>query len=147
MKRSDFVNKMELHDNLSLKIEYDTEGVPIYIRNGTLSFYPEKKTTPHWHDDLEMVLVTSGAMNYTVGSKTITLEQGNGIIINAQQFHSCSSISDRIALLFVPCYTHPCFGRTNPSFANSFPLLLKISHYLTYSSIKILHGMQKYSAS
>ena len=51
---------MELNENYSEKICYDTPQYPAYIRRGLLSQYPNHSAPNHWHDDIELIAVLSG---------------------------------------------------------------------------------------
>ena len=34
-------------------VQYDTAGIPLYIREAKLSSYPDMQVLCHWHEDLE----------------------------------------------------------------------------------------------
>lgn len=59
---------MELNENYSEKICYDTPQYPAYIRRGLLSQYPNHSAPNHWHDDIELIAVLSGFNSYYGGS-------------------------------------------------------------------------------
>ena len=45
-------------------VRYDEVGIPLYIREGLLSSYPDHRALCHWHEDIEWVQIRSGQMNY-----------------------------------------------------------------------------------
>ena len=57
---------IELNDDRSEKIPYDSPDYPIYIRQGVLSHYPNYAAPSHWHDDIELIAVLDGEMDYHV---------------------------------------------------------------------------------
>lgn len=68
-------------------IRYDHINIPIYIRKGCLSLYPQHKALCHWHDDLELILIDQGSMYYDVNGARILLEAGDCLLVNSRQMH------------------------------------------------------------
>lgn len=69
---------IELKDDRSEKVQYDNLSYPIYIRRGILSRYPDYAAPTHWHDDIELIAVLDGQMNYNVNGEIIALHKGRG---------------------------------------------------------------------
>lgn len=80
-------NLIELNDDRSEKVRYDVSGYPVYIQDGFLSNYPGYAAPNHWHNDIELIAVLTGEMNYNVNGEIVTLRSGNGIFINSGQMH------------------------------------------------------------
>lgn len=68
--------------------------------HGTLAFpcagfdewYDEKREIPwHWHEELEIVFVKSGALTLQVPAKRYRLEAGDGLVINANTLHAAQA--------------------------------------------------------
>ena len=78
---------MELNENYSEKICYDTPQYPAYIRRGLLSQYPNHSAPNHWHDDIELIAVLSGEMEYSVNGEILELKKRQGLLVNAGQMH------------------------------------------------------------
>ena len=78
---------IELRDDRSEKVRYDHPDYPIYIRRGILSHYPNYAAPSHWHDDVELIAVLSGEMDYNVNGEIVRLREGEGIFVNSQQLH------------------------------------------------------------
>lgn len=97
---------IDIKDDRSERVKYDYPDYPIYIRRGLLSTFPNYAADSHWHDDIELIAVISGQMLYNVNGRIITLNEGEGIIINAKQFHYGFSENktecDFICILFHP---------------------------------------------
>lgn len=71
---------IELKDDRSEKVQYDDTAYPIYIRRGILSYYPNYTAPSHWHDDIELIAVLDGEMDYNVNGEITTLQKGEGIL-------------------------------------------------------------------
>lgn len=52
---------------------------------------------PHWHEDLEMLVVTEGACIVELGAKRFSVKTGQGFFINAGVLHSMPRCSDAYA--------------------------------------------------
>lgn len=78
---------MNLKDDQSEVVRYDSEDYPIYIRKSLLSTYNNFKAPAHWHSDIELIAVLKGEMNYSVNGEIITIRQGEGVFINSRQLH------------------------------------------------------------
>ena len=96
----------ELRDDRSEKIRYDYADYPIYIKRALLSSYPNYAAPAHWHDDIEMIFVLSGEMQYKVNRETVTLKENEGILVNARQLHFGFS-SKKTECDFICILLHP----------------------------------------
>lgn len=79
--------KIDVMQDGSEIIHYDTIGIPLYIRNSNLSNYPDKCALPHWHEDIEFIRVVKGAMNYHINGKKVVLMENDCLMVNARQMH------------------------------------------------------------
>ena len=52
-------------------VRYDEVGIPLSIREGLLSAYPNHRALCHWHEDIEWVYIRSGQMNYYMNGKRV----------------------------------------------------------------------------
>ena len=59
----------------------------IYARRDALSSFPDYRCPCHWHRDLEFIHVISGQMQYFVNGAIVTLEAGNGLVVNSSRLH------------------------------------------------------------
>ena len=110
---------IELKDDRSEKVHYDVPGYPIYIRDGLLSHYPGYTAPNHWHNDIELIAVLSGKMNYNVNGEIITLRSGSGIFINSGQMHFGFS-NARSECRFICILLHPMLLCAAPSYEEDF---------------------------
>lgn len=78
---------INLKDDHSEIVHYDFEEYRIYIRKNFLSHYHNYEAPAHWHDDIELVVVLQGEMNYRVNGDTITVKQDEGIFVNSRRLH------------------------------------------------------------
>lgn len=97
---------MRLNKDGSEIISYDEAGIPIYIREGYLSFYPEYRALCHWHEDLEFIYVLEGEMDYYINGESITLTAGSAVMINAGRLHYGYSLT-RTECHFYCIILHP----------------------------------------
>ncbi len=81
------VVNMELMKDSSEVVQYEREGVRLYIREANLSDYPNFRAPCHWHDDLEYIHVLDGAMGYSINGQEIVLPAGDSLIVNTRQIH------------------------------------------------------------
>ena len=112
---------IELKDDRSEKIPYDSSDYPIYIRRGILSRYPNYAAPSHWHDDIELIAVLDGEMDYNVNGEVVTLRKCQGIFVNSRQIHFGFSNS-RTECEFVCIILHPMLLCTAPAFERDFVL-------------------------
>lgn len=78
---------IELKDDRSEKVHYDSLNYPIYIRRAMLSQCLNYTAPSHWHDDIELIYIISGFMDYNVNGNIIRLHEGEGIFVNSRQVH------------------------------------------------------------
>ena len=87
-------------------VHYDQMGIPLYIRRGKLSDYPDWRALCHWHEDMEFVRILEGQMNYHINGKRVLLKKGDCIMVNARHMHYGYSFNrqdcDFICILFHP---------------------------------------------
>lgn len=112
---------MELKDDRSEKIHYDDPAYPIYIRRGILSDYPNYTAPSHWHDDIELIAVLDGEMDYNVNGEITTLHKGEGIWVNARQIHFGFSDS-KTECNFICVLLHPMLLCAAPACEQDFVL-------------------------
>ncbi len=122
---------IELKDDRSEQVRYDTADYPIYIHRRLLSNYPNFRAPNHWHDDVEFISVISGEMNYNINGEILSLHRGEGLFINAKQMHfgfsdSCSECD------FICILLHPILLCSTPSFEQDFilPVILNAAPYI-----------------
>lgn len=112
---------IELKDDRSENIQYDHSDYPIYIRRGTLSQYPNYTAPSHWHDDIELIAVLDGGMDYHVNGEMIKLRAGEGIFVNSRQMHFGFSGS-KTECSFICVILHPMLLCAAPACEREFVL-------------------------
>lgn len=90
----------------SERVFYDKADYPAYIRKGVLSAYPNYAAESHWHDDIELILILSGQMQYNINGNVVCLKPGEGIFINARQLHFGYS-EEKCECVFLCILLHP----------------------------------------
>lgn len=81
------MKNVNINKDSSEIIAYDEVGIPIYIREGYLSYYPDYRALCHWHEDIEFICILDGCMNYYINGKNVFLEKGDSIMVNSGRFH------------------------------------------------------------
>ena len=70
------------------RIHYDWDDFPVLLRKNTFDFYCRPSSAQsHWHHDVEFIAVIEGSILYNVNGEIIRMCAGEGIFVNAQQFH------------------------------------------------------------
>lgn len=110
---------MELNENYSEKICYDIPQYPAYIRRGLLSQYPNYSAPNHWHDDIELIAVLSGEMEYSVNGELLKLQKSQGLLVNAGQMHFGFS-HEKKECDFICVLLHPVLLCPLPSIEQDF---------------------------
>jgi len=96
-----------IRDDGSELVSYDQPDFPVMLRKNnfrtTASLASAKS---HWHDEVEFISIISGRVKYNVNGEIITMKEGEGIFVNARQFHYI--LSDNGAdCLFYCAVLHP----------------------------------------
>lgn len=110
---------MELNDDRSERINYDFKNYPFYIREGLLSSYNGYAAPPHWHDDIELIKILSGDMQYNIDGNIVTLKEGNGLFVNSKALHFGFSNS-REECEFICILLHPSILCSSLEMQNDF---------------------------
>ena len=79
--------QVALFSDNSEAVRYDNGKLPVYIRHGFLSYYPNYAAVSHWHSDFEFIYILSGKMDFRVEDKVYTLHPGEGLCINSRRVH------------------------------------------------------------
>lgn len=87
-------------------VHYDESDIPFYLKEGLLSMYKNYHARAHWHEDIELLLIYDGQMEYDVDGQTVLLMPGDIIAVNSRHIHcgysSLHQESSMLCLLFRP---------------------------------------------
>lgn len=114
-------------------VRYDEVGIPLSIREGLLSAYPNHRTLCHWHEDIEWVYIRSGQMNYYMNGKRVLLNTGEALMVNSRQMHYGYSENGQDCD-FIRILCHPKIFITNSVLYQSY-----IAPVLSNPSLEYLH--------
>ncbi|MCF0115153.1 MAG: AraC family transcriptional regulator, partial [Erysipelotrichaceae bacterium] len=82
--------------------EYNNPEFPFYVIR-TWGKHAYDINTFHWHQDIEFDLVLKGELRVVFNDKTIVVEEGNGIFINAHTLHAVvNEEADYMVIRFHP---------------------------------------------
>lgn len=129
-------------------IRYDNPDFPAFLReNKVEKGFVFTLARSHWHDEVEFIIVLSGSVRYNINGETVRIGEGEGLFVNARQFH-CIVSDDGNAAHFYCIILHPimlCSSRfierefVNPVISDS-----KIPYVILKSSVpwqaRILEG-------
>ena len=94
--------------------EHGTEEFPMTVNHDDLWSFEGKHVPIHWHNDLEISLPREGEAIYQVYQKSYRIRPGEGLLLNRNVPHSCSSPGDERALystiLVRPDFLYGDFG-------------------------------------
>ena len=79
---------LSLRSDGSEKVPYTHPEYPLYLSHALLSRACEGRVPFHWHDDLEILAVLSGRMNYAVDGEVFSLTPGSGIFCGPRHIHA-----------------------------------------------------------
>ena len=119
--------------NASEIVRYDEVGIPLSIREGFLSAYPNHRALCHWHEDIEWVYIRSGQMNYYMNGKRVLLNTGEALMVNSRQMHYGYSENGQDCD-FIRILCHPKIFITNSVLYQSY-----IAPVLSNPSLEYLH--------
>lgn len=83
---------MHILADFSLDINYNIGNLPIYVREGHISDFPEHRINSHWNDGLEIIYVHSGSMNIVINGITSALNPTDICIIDVGCVHYIEGI-------------------------------------------------------
>lgn len=113
------MKKIDINTDRSENVKYDYPDYPVYIRRAFLSAFPNYAADSHWHDDIELIAVLSGQMLYNVNGEIITINEGEGIFVNAKQLHYGFS-KEKAECDFICILFHPILLCTTKMFGDKF---------------------------
>ncbi len=125
---------LELKNDRSEKVKYDYTDYPIYIRRELLSSFSGHAAPAHWHDDIELIAVLSGEMQYNVNGEMITMTENEGIVVNARQLHFGFS-TEKKECDFICILLHPLMLCATYAYERDF--VLPVLHNRNAAYIKL----------
>ena len=78
---------LKLLENSFELIQYYMPHTNFAIQKNKLSYFDNMQAVCHWHDDIELIRITRGQMNFYVNGNTYLLVKDSGLIVNSKQFH------------------------------------------------------------
>lgn len=121
------MKEVALRDDRSEDVQYDFTDYSAYIRKDLLSQY-DYAAVSHWHDDIELIYILSGEMQYQINWETVTLTQGSGIFVNSRQLHYGFS-QNRTESEFICIILHPLMLCSTPGMEHQYvmPLMTNLA--------------------
>lgn len=114
-------------------VRYNMPGIPLYIRTSLLSEYTNMRALCHWHEDIEIIHILEGEMNYHINDKILLLKEQEWVVVNSRQLHyGCSHLGRDCK--FVCVVFHPKLLRANASVYQKY-----VEPFLESGEITYLH--------
>lgn len=114
-------------------VQYEDTAIPLFVRYGFLSSYPDMQALCHWHEDLEFIRVTKGQMNFHINGKYVLLRENDCLVVNSRQMHYGYSYHRQECEFFCILF-HPSLFTTNKKLYKT-----RISPILEHPGIEFLH--------
>lgn len=73
--------------NGSEMVNYDDPNFPSYVYSGYVFPSSTWANDPHFHEDVELLSVTTGYLAYNINGEEIFLNEGDTIFVNSRQIH------------------------------------------------------------
>jgi len=107
----------ERHDFITIK--QDNKQVinyanPFFSFVGDKSFYSPKvdlRLPDHWHEELEIIYVEEGDMDFSVNGECFVLKEGEAVLVNSKRIHTNGSPRGRYCVFY--------YSLINPSYLRS----------------------------
>ena len=103
----------------SAPVSYDMEGIPLSVQEDALSYYPEFRMVCGWHEDLEVLLVEEGEMDFYVDGEAVALSEGDCLLIGPGKMHFGLS-RDGSDCRFLSVLFHPSLITANRKIYSEF---------------------------
>lgn len=124
---------IDIMQDTSEIVHYDSPEIPLYIRISMLSDYPDMKALCHWHEDIELIYIIDGEMNYHINDKKILLKEGDCAVVNSKQLHYGYSHL-RHDCKFVCILFHPKLLNTNANLYKNY-----VKPFIENKNIEFFH--------
>jgi len=77
----------QLNHELAENLQYDSPDFPLRAMQGRLQNYPNSVMPPHWHNELEFILLRGGSAVYRVNEQDFRLTAGDALFVNSNRLH------------------------------------------------------------
>lgn len=126
---------IDIMQDASEIVHYDNQKLPLYIRRGILSSYPDMRALCHWHEDIELICILDGEMYYDINGKKILLKQGDSLFVNTRQMHYGYS-NHHMECSFICILFHPALLMNSPFISEKYiePVINSDLEYLQFST-------------
>lgn len=78
---------LDIMPDASEIVHYNVPGLPLYVKEGTLTMFLNMKAHCHWHPDFEFMQILEGPMRYFIDGKRVELGEGDCLFVNSGRMH------------------------------------------------------------
>lgn len=123
----------DINQNKNEIVGYDFNGIPLYIRSGSLSQFTYMGIFSHWHEDIEFIFMQKGSTKFKINKQEVVIKSGDCLMINSRQMHYNEPVDTQDAE-YLSVLVHPSLFAGNPSFYQKYILSI-----MNCSSIEFIH--------
>lgn len=92
--------RKETDRKLYEKTRHGEPGFPMVVYYNDFTTYVGERIPWHWHEEVEFVMVTDGAVEFSVGTDVLLLKAGEGIFINTNTLHNMAPQGEGRAYMY-----------------------------------------------
>ena len=81
------LSHIQLNENLEEKILHMTPDFPYICCHVEMDKYPSGYIPWHWHDEVELIYVQKGSVEYHIKDTVVKLDEGDGCFMNSNVLH------------------------------------------------------------
>lgn len=100
------VIEIKVDENQRELVSHGTAQFPLEIHHDHLNHFSERYIRCHWHEELEISVVLSGAVRCQLKEKSWELHEGEGLVINSCVPHSSSMLGEEPPVMLTVIF-HP----------------------------------------
>lgn len=87
-------HQIVLKSNLEETTQHGSEGFPAALYETVFRSKMLRYVPLHWHKELQLCLILTGRVRFSINQKEVEAGAGDVIFINSQVIHSATSISN-----------------------------------------------------
>lgn len=111
--------ELEIMQDASEVIHYDSPLIPFAVQKRKLSDYTDMRALSHWHKDIEWIYIKEGQMCYDINGKNIVLKAGDSLMVNSRQLHFGYDYGRQECHFYVFLF-HPDLFECHPDMVQNF---------------------------
>lgn len=124
---------LTIMNDLSEVVQSYLPDVNIAIQQNKLSDFTAMQALCHWHDDIEIIKILDGEMNFYINGETVLLQKNEGIIINSRMMHYGYSASGQDCTFICILINPMIFDKTSTIYKKFVLPVITSTHIKQYA--------------